>query len=242
MNQQSAAVKGPTVSDLKRQAAYYAVATFIQSGMVIGLGTGSTAHYALEAIAQRLRDGDLHNIVGIPTSRQTAATARALHIPLGCLRDFPVVDVTIDGADEVDRNLNLIKGRGGALLWEKIVAAASRRKVIIIDETKRVSCLGTRSPLPIEVVPFGWEIHLSFLERLGGIPELRLNEITGDPFITDSGHYIIDCRFPNGILNPTGLAEALNTRPGIVEHGLFLDMATTVVVGTDGGVKVFNRG
>lgn len=233
--------KATEISALKRQAATYAVTEFVRSGMVVGLGTGSTAHYALEAIAQRLHDGSLRNIVGIPTSRDTAAAARALGIPLGCLRDFPVVDVTIDGADEVDSHLDLIKGLGGALLWEKIVAAASREEVIIVDETKRVSRLGTRSPLPIEVVPFGWEIHMPFLETLGGIPQLRLNEVTGDPFITDGGHYIIDCTFPEGISDPAALAWALSARPGIVEHGLFLNMATAVVVGTVEGVKVLGR-
>ncbi len=238
----SVTMANPSVSDMKQQAADYAVREFIRSGMVVGLGTGSTARYALEAMARYLQEGTLRDIVGIPTSRGTANVARILGIPLGCLRDFPVVDVTIDGADEVDPDLNLIKGMGGALLWEKIVATASRYEVIIVDQTKQVDRLGTRSPLPIEVIPFGWETHLPFLERLGGVPHLRLNEVSGEPFVTDSGHYIIDCTFPEGIADPVALAQALNARPGIVEHGLFLDIASAVVVGTSGGVEVWRRG
>lgn len=236
-------VAPPRVDELKRQAAYYAVEHFVHSGMVVGLGTGSTTRYALEAIAGRLARGDLQDIIGIPTSRATATLARELGIPLGDLNDHPVVDVTIDGADEVDAHLNLIKGRGGALLWEKIVATASRREVIIVDETKRVARLGTRSPLPVEVVPYGWQTHLAFLQRLGAEPRLRVHKrhAKEEPYLTDSGHYIIDCSFPDGIQDPDALAQALNARPGIVEHGLFLNVATHVIIATSQGIEVMHR-
>ncbi len=231
------------VEELKRQAAEYAVAHFITSGMVIGLGTGSTARYAVEAIARRLQTGQLRDIVGIPTSRATARTALRLGIPLGTLNDHPVVDVTIDGADEVDPDMNLIKGRGGALLWEKIVAAASRQEVIIVDETKRVARLGERAPLPVEVIPCGWRSTFAFLESLGAEPQLRVDPYdAGDaPYVTDEHHYILDCYFPNGIENPHELARTLKARPGVVEHGLFLNLATHVVIASTHGIEVLGE-
>ncbi len=232
-----------TVEELKRRAAEYAVERFVRDGMVVGLGTGSTARYALEAIARRLRTGVWRNVRGVPTSRATAELARALGIPLTTLEECPVVDVTVDGADEVDPHMNLIKGLGGALLWEKIVAVASQREVIIVDERKRVPRLGTRSPLPVEVVPFGWSRTLRFLEALGGEPRLRV-EAHGrqeQPVITDGGHYIVDCHFPGGIPDPEGLAARLCAWPGVVEHGLFLNLATDVVVATSQGIEVMQR-
>ncbi len=229
---------------LKQRAAYYAVHHFVTDNMVVGLGTGSTARYALEALARRLAQGELRNVVGVPTSQATAQLARELGIPLTTLEEHPNIDVTIDGADEVAPDLNLVKGRGGALLWEKIVALASRRRVIIVDETKCVPRLGTRVPLPVEVVPYGWRTHWSFLESLGAIPQLRMYPINGkkSPYLTDSGHYIIDCLFPQGIEDPHALAETLMTRVGVVEHGLFIDIATDVVIGTSRGIEVIHRG
>ena len=225
------------IEGMKQQAAYYAVEHFVESGMVVGLGTGSTAAYAVQEIARRLRQGRLRHIVGIPTSRRTARLALDLGIPLGDLNSRPVVDVVLDGADEVDPHRNLIKGMGGALLWEKIVAAAARRVVILVDEQKRVERLGTRVPLPVEVEPFGWRTHVAFLEDRGAQVRIRATE-EGEPFVTDGGHYILDARFPQGIADPWHLAQVLNGRPGIVEHGLFLGMVDIVVVGTLKGVEV----
>ncbi|MDQ7028698.1 MAG: ribose 5-phosphate isomerase A [Ardenticatenia bacterium] len=226
---------------LKHRAAVHAVDHFVRSGMVVGLGTGSTAAHAVVEIGARLRDGRLHDIVGIPTSEATARLARESGVPLTTLEARPTVDVTIDGADEVDPVLNLIKGLGGALLREKVVATASRRTVIIVDDSKRVARLGTRAPLPVEVVPFGWSIHLPFFQELEAEPELRRLD-DGRAFVTDNGHYIVDCRFPEGLQDPHAIARALDERPGIVEHGLFLNLATDVVIATPHGTEVVHRG
>ncbi len=225
------------IEGLKQQAAYYAVDRFVQSGMVVGLGTGSTAEYAVREIARRLKERRLRHVVGIPTSRRTAQLALDLGIPLGDLNSHPHVDVVLDGADEVDPQGNLIKGLGGALLWEKIVATAAQKVVIMVDMRKQVKRLGTRSPLPVEVEPFGWRIHVPFLEERGGQVRIRGTE-EGEPFVTDGGHYILDVTFPNGIEDPLRLAQLLNGRAGIVEHGLFLGMADVIVVSTLKGVEV----
>jgi ribose 5-phosphate isomerase A len=230
-----------TTETLKRQAAVCAVEHYVYSGMVVGLGTGSTAAYAVAELGARLQDGRLRDIVGIATSEATARLARESGIPLTTLEAHPTVDVTIDGADEVDPALNLIKGLGGALLREKVVATASRRNVIIVDGSKWVERLGTRAPLPVEVVPFGWSVHLSFFEELGATPNLRHGD-NGAPFVTDNGHYIVDCRFPEGLSDPQAVARALEERPGIVEHGLFLGLATDVVIATPQGTEVLHRG
>lgn len=225
------------VEALKQQAAYYAVEQFIHSGMVVGLGTGSTAEYAVRELARRLKERKLRHIVGIPTSRRTARLALDLGISLGDLNSHPHVDVVLDGADEVDPQGNLIKGLGGALLWEKIVATAARQVVILVDMRKRVPRLGTRGPLPVEVEPFGWRTHIPFLEERGGQVRIRATE-QGEPFVTDGGHYILDVTFPEGIEDPWRLARHLESRPGVVEHGLFLGMADVIVVGTLEGVEV----
>ncbi len=225
------------IEALKQQAAYYAVETFVRSGMVVGLGTGSTAEYAVREIARRLKERRLRHIVGVPTSRRTAQLALELGIPLGDLNSHPHIDVVLDGADEVDPHRHLIKGLGGALLWEKIVATAAQQVVILVDERKRVPRLGTRVPLPVEVEPFGWRIHVPFLEARGGQVRMRASP-EGEPFVTDGGHYILDVTFPEGIDDPWRLARQLESRAGIVEHGLFLGMANVVVVGTLQGVEV----
>ena len=216
-------------TDLKRNAAEKAV-THVASGMVLGLGTGSTAALAVEAIGRRLAAGELSDIVGIPTSTRTRDQAQSLGIPLTTLEDHPAVDVTIDGADQVDPDGNLIKGGGGALLWEKIVAAATRRYVIVVDASKLVERLGLGFPVPVEVMPFGWKTHLSSMEELGGEPALRLDD-AGAPYLTDGGHYIIDVTFPKGIDFPSRVDGVLRSRPGVVETGLFLGMAPEVIVG-----------
>lgn len=225
---------------LKRQAAERAV-ELIEPGMKLGLGTGSTARYVLEAIAARRDQGELDGIVGVPTSETTRAGAQALGIPLATLEEEPRLDMTLDGADEVDPRLDLIKGLGGALLWEKIVAAASEQLVIVVDESKRVDRLGTRSPLPVEVVPFGWRTLLAPIRAAGAAVELRHDE-DGTVFVTDGGHFILDCEFPGGIADPESTERRLHALPGVVETGLFLDMARTVVVGTAAGVEVLERG
>lgn len=224
--------------ELKRQAAERAV-ELVEDGMVLGLGTGSTARFALEALAERRRRGELRDVVGIPTSVATQQAAELLGVPLTTLEDHPRIDLTMDGADEVDPFLDLIKGLGGALLWEKIVASASERLVILVDETKLVDRLGQKAPLPVEVVPFGWATHTEAVRALGGEPALRTRN--GEPFRTDGGHYIVDCRFADGIADTRAVEDALRARVGVVETGLFLGMATTVVVGTDDGPRIMER-
>lgn len=225
---------------LKRQAAERAV-ELVEAGMKLGLGTGSTARFVLESIAARRERGELDGIVGVPTSSATRAHAAELGIPLETLDEEPHLDLTLDGADEVDPDLELIKGLGGALLWEKIVAAASDRLVIVVDESKLVDRLGTRSPLPVEVIPFGWRTLLDPLRAMGAEFELRETD-QGDPFVTDGGHYILDCGFPGGIGDPGRVESRLRSFPAVVETGLFLGMADTVVVGGAGGVDTMRRG
>jgi ribose 5-phosphate isomerase A len=222
------------VESQKQAAAEYAV-TLVQSGMVVGLGAGSTAAYAVRAIAANLAHGELRGVVGIPCSSGVEALARRLGIPLTTLEKSPTIDLTIDGADEVDPDLNLIKGGGGALLHEKIVAQASRREIIIVDARKPSPRLGTHEPVPVEVVPFGWSSQRAFIERLGARVSLRQAR-RSQPFRTDQGNFILDCAF-GPIANATALARELDARTGIVEHGLFLGLATDLVVATDQGVE-----
>jgi ribose 5-phosphate isomerase A len=217
----------------KQQAADSAVA-YVQSGMVVGLGAGSTAILATRRIGQLLREGRLRDIVGVPCSSAIEAEARALGIPI-TLEPPGAVDLTIDGADEVDPELNLIKGGGGALLHEKIVAQASRREVIIVDESKLSPALGTHWALPVEVIPFGWHAQRRFLESLGARVTVR-QQRDGTPFRTDQGNLILDCTF-GPIQQPKELAAKLDARTGIVEHGLFLGLATEVIVAGADGVR-----
>jgi ribose 5-phosphate isomerase A len=215
-------------ADVFKRAAAEAAAALVENGMVVGLGSGTTAAIAVEAIGHRsLR------IAGIPTSEKTAELARRCGIPLSTLAAHPRIDLTIDGADEIETGtLALIKGRGGALLREKIVASATDRLVIVADESKIVSRLSaTERPIPVEVVPFGWETTADRLAALGAAPKLR------EGFLTDGGHYILDCLFP-GIEEPAVLAPALDALVGVVEHGLFLGMASEAIVAGDGGVRV----
>lgn len=213
----------------KRDAAERA-AQLVESGMIVGLGTGSTANHAIEAIARDVMCGRLENIRGIATSRRTADLASSLGIRLSTLDEHTHVDLTIDGADQVDRDGNIIKGGGGALLREKIVAAATERYVIIIDETKLVDRLGVGFPLPVEVVDFGWKTHEARIRALGAEPTLRADS-SGIPFRTAAGHYILDCRFEGGIAAPSDVHRALKELPGVVETGLFIGMNPEVIVG-----------
>ena len=224
---------------LKQEAAHHAVG-FIKSGMVVGLGTGSTAAFAVMRIAERLKSRDLKNIVGIPTSIRTEKLARELQIPLCGLDAQPAIDVTIDGADEVDEDLNLIKGGGGALLREKVVAQASRRNIIVVDESKLSLRLGTRWALPVEVIPFATRAEENFLKSLGASVTLRL-DAHGQPYKTDQHNYILDANFGE-MADPNRLAAKLNERAGIVEHGLFLGLAGDVIVAAQNEIRHLKRG
>jgi ribose 5-phosphate isomerase A len=222
------------VNELKRAAAESAAAQ-VSDGMVVGLGSGSTAALAVSALGRRVREG--LRIAGIPTSERTAAQARALAIPLSTLAEHDQIDVTIDGADEVELgSLNLIKGHGGALLREKIVASASKRLVIVVDQSKLVERLGARQSVPVEVVPFGWQAVARKLRDLGASPLLRQGT-DGEAFISDGGHYILDCSFgPAAAAEP--LARELDHVVGVVEHGLFIGMTSEVRVAGAGGVRL----
>jgi ribose 5-phosphate isomerase A len=223
--------------NLKLAAAESAAAQ-VTDGMIVGLGSGSTAAFAVNALGRRVREG--LRIVGIATSEDTAAQSRALGIPLTTLAEVSRIDMTIDGADEVEEgNLNLIKGRGGALLREKIVANASRRLVIVVDERKLVSHLGVHDPVPVEVVPFGWQATARTLLDMGAKPVLRRNA-DGEPFISDGGHNILDCMF-GSVVSAESLARELDHVVGLVEHGLFIGLTSEVRVAGVDGVRVLNR-
>jgi ribose 5-phosphate isomerase A len=218
--------------NLKQLAASRAL-EFVQSGMVLGLGTGSTTAYFVDMLGERLRSGELWDIRGVPTSLWTEQRARALGIPLLSLADHPQLDLAVDGADEVDPAFNLIKGLGRALLREKIVEIHARRFVVIVDESKLVPRLG-RGPLPVEIVQFEAPVNIRWLNSLGCRAE-QWYEDDGSPVVTDNGNFLVRCWFEGGIPDAYALARALADRPGIVEHGLFLDMADEVIVaGTDG--------
>lgn len=219
---------------LKKAAAESAVA-LVTDGMIVGLGTGSTATLAVSELGRRVSQG--LRIVGIPTSERTAAQARALGIPLSTLAEKPDVDITIDGADEVEEgSLNLVKGRGGALLREKIVASASKRLVIIVDNHKLVTRLGTKDPVPLELVPFGWQSTVLHLAKLGAKPTMRRNP-DGELFHSDGGNYIADCTFERSVSGPE-LAKELDHVVGLVEHGLFIGMTSEVHLAGTNGVRI----
>ena len=224
--------------ELKQKAAHRAV-EFVDSGMVVGLGTGSTTEFAVRRIAERLKSGDLKNIVGIPTSIRTQKLAGELNIPLCGLDDQPDIDVTIDGADEVDPDLNLIKGGGGALLREKVVAQASRRNIIIVDQSKLSPRLGTHWALPIEVIPFAVKTEENFIKSLGASVTLR-TEAEGQPYKTDQNNFILDANLGE-MSDPNSIAARLNGRAGIVEHGLFLGLANDVIVAAEDKIRHLKR-
>jgi len=228
-------------ADSLKRAVGVAAAELVDSGMRLGLGSGSTVAHLLVALSERLNGGALVDVVGVPTSLRTAQEARELGIPLTSLTETPALDLTIDGADEVDPELNLIKGLGGALLREKMVAQASERLAIMVDQSKMVAALGTRVPLPVEVVQFGWENHGPFLNSLGADPVLRVGPY-GEATVTDNGNYILDCHFPAGIGDAESLDLAIRARAGVVESGLFLGMATEVLVSGPAGVTTLSKG
>lgn len=220
--------------DHHKRAAGEAAVRFVESGMVIGLGHGSTAVWALRLIAEKLRQGVLRDLVAVPCSRVVAEEARQAGIPLTDFLDIPAIDLTIDGADEVDGRLNLIKGGGGALLREKIVAQASRREIIVVGGSKVVVELGRGCRVPVEIIAFGRTSQLRYLEGLGAEVTLR-RTAKGAPFLTDEGNLIADCAF-GPLADPGALAMALEGRAGVVEHGLFLGLATDLIVADDDGL------
>lgn len=225
-----------TDADKEKQLAAAAAAELVQSGMIVGLGTGSTAKHLVKLLGEKVRAG--LKIRGIPTSSATKAQAEAEGIPLVTFELIDRVDLTLDGADELDPELNLTKGGGGALLFEKIVASASDRLVIMCDASKPVAKLGA-FPLPIEVVPFGWQLVAKRVRVLGGEPALRKNK-DGSPFVTDAQHLILDCRF-DSIERPAELAQKIDAIVGVVEHGLFVGMADRVLVGDGSNVRTLKR-
>jgi ribose 5-phosphate isomerase A len=234
-----AAQGAEVIEQYKRQAAERA-AEMAHSGMVVGLGTGTTAIYATRRIAQLLREGALRDIVGVATSRATAVAAEQIGIPLLPDDTASEVDLTIDGADEVSPELHLIKGGGGALLREKIVAEASQRRVYIVDESKLSARLGERRAVPVEVAQFGWRRQAEHLRSLGATPVLRLGT-GGAPFVTDQGNFILDCAF-GPIASPVTLAAAIRSHAGVVEHGLFVGLTTDLVVAGPGGLRHLHAG
>ena len=229
-----------TTSELDRlkAAAAKAAAELVEDSLIVGLGSGSTASIAVNILGQRVAEG--LRIIGIPTSKQTERDARRLGIPLSTLAEQKHVDVTIDGADEVEiGTLNLLKGRGGALLREKIIASVSRQLIVVVDETKLVDRLGVQGSVAVEVVRFGWDATATRLQSIGAKIARRTTS-QGEPFITDDGHYILDCAF-GAIDNAEQLQRQLDGTVGVVEHGLFLEMAPRIIVGGSRGVQVLQR-
>jgi len=219
---------------LKENAGQYA-AEFIQDGMIVGLGTGSTVKYFLQAISEKLKTGDLKDIFGIPSSIQTEKLAGELNIPLSTFAEHQKLDISVDGADEVDPEFNLIKGGGGALLREKVLAQASQRYIIIIDDSKYVKRLGIKWSVPVEVLPYAEPVVTNYIKSLGA--QIRLRETDeGKIYMTDQNNYILDCKF-GPIADMTELAIKLKMRSGIQEHGLFISLTTDVVIAGEKGIR-----
>ncbi len=221
--------------DSWKQQAGTAAARLVEDGMVIGLGTGSTANYLIYALAQRMVSG-LHIIGAVPSSNATKELAANLNIPLTDLNTHPELDLYIDGADEIDPQLRLLKGAGGALLREKIVASSARRFVVIADITKKVTQLGHQFPVPVEVVPLAVTPVSKRITALGA--NIRVRQLAGQPFITDNQNFIVDCTFPTGIADPDELDAHLHSIVGVVETGLFLHMAQQAFIGGPDGVHI----
>jgi ribose 5-phosphate isomerase A len=227
---------GISIDELKIQAGAYA-ASYVQSGMTVGLGAGSTARWALVKIAEMLRNGVIKDFQGVPCSLSVEKDAIDLNIPIAG-NEISQIDLTIDGADEVNSSLDLIKGRGGALLREKIVAQASRRKVFVVDDSKISGTLGTR-PLPVEVSPFLLKSQIQYLQSLGATARIRRNT-DGTVWLTDQKNIIIDCEF-GSIEHPCDLACLLDSRAGIIGHGLFIDLADEVIAAGESGIRILKK-
>jgi len=233
--------KGFCVATMQpKEVAGRRAAEWVEDGMTLGLGTGSTVFFTLVAIAERIRDHGLR-VRGVPTSLDTEHKARGMGIPLATLDQVTQLDLTIDGADEIDGAFQMIKGGGGALLREKVVAAISRREVIVVGPDKVVARLGTTFALPVEVVPFARPVVERALSRLGCEPAVRRTR-DGSEYRTDNGNQILDCRFPAGIADARALERQIDAIPGVVESGLFIDLAHTLVIGQpDGRAEVRER-
>lgn len=219
-----------------KEAAGEAALKYVRSGMALGLGTGSTTDFFLIALGREIRAGRLTGIVGVPTSERSAARSRELGIPLTTLTQHPVLDVAVDGADEIAPGLALIKGLGGALLREKIVAQAAKKFVVIADGGKVADRLGTKPPLPVEVTPFEHASHVPFFKSLGAEPVLRLTP-EGKPYVTDNQNLIYDLKFPAGISDPTALELKLLKHAGVVDTGLFMGIASVALIARETGVE-----
>ena len=228
------------MSDDRKWAAGAAAVAEVASGMTLGLGTGSTIRHFLEALGEAMAQGELRGIRGVPTSEDTAARARVLGVPLLELDQAGTLDLAVDGADEVTPGLDLVKGLGAAHLREKMVVQATRRFVVVADESKRVTRLGEKAPLPVEVVPFGWKAHLPFFRELGAEPRLRMRGGTDQPVRTDNGNLVVDLAFAGGIPDPAQVERALAYRAGVVETGLFLGMAHRCYLATARGVEILD--
>lgn len=224
-----------TDRDELKQAAGEKAVELVESGMVIGLGTGSTAVFAIRRIGALVASGELQNVLGIPTSAASKALAEEVGVPLTTLAEHPVIDLTIDGADEIDPEFNVIKGAGGALLHEKIVAQASLREIIVVDGAKISDRLGSLAALPVEIVQFAWRTEEEYLADMGATVDVRRGA-DNNVFVTDEGNWILDCTFPP-IADPARLSAQLARRAGIVEHGLFLGLVTDLIVASDEGVE-----
>lgn len=223
--------------DRKEIAAREAV-KYVEDGMVVGLGSGSTASIAIKLIGQKISEEGI-DVVGIPTSTASDLLGRAVGIRIGELDEHREVDITIDGADEVDPRLNLVKGLGGALVWEKIVASSTRVEMIVVDDTKMVEFLCQKAPLPVEVVRYSHKTTARRLEVLGCEATLRLTS-DGNPFVTDNGNHIVDCRF-DGLDDPRSMESEINAIPGVVENGLFIGLVSKVIVASNDGIRIFER-
>eukprot|EP00186_Timspurckia_oligopyrenoides_P003488 CAMPEP_0182444436 /NCGR_PEP_ID=MMETSP1172-20130603/2891_1 /TAXON_ID=708627 /ORGANISM="Timspurckia oligopyrenoides, Strain CCMP3278" /LENGTH=273 /DNA_ID=CAMNT_0024639991 /DNA_START=85 /DNA_END=906 /DNA_ORIENTATION=+ len=229
-----------SVEELKQVVGYKSIDDYVTSGMVVGLGTGSTAYFAVERLGQKLASGELKDIVAIPTSIRTKEQAESLNIPLVTLDTHPVLDVAIDGADEVDPDLNLVKGRGGALLREKMVEVQAKKFIVIVDDSKMVEGLGISGAMPVEVTPFCWEHSLKRLkecESLAGC-DAKLRMDGEKPYVTDNDNYIVDLYFETPIKDAEKAAADMINMVGVVEHGLFLNMTTAVLIAGKNGVEV----
>jgi len=244
----AAAAGAPSQDELKKQVGFKSVDDYVRSGMVVGLGTGSTAYFAVERLGAKLKSGELKDVIAIPTSKRTEEQAKGLGIPLATLDTHSVLDVVIDGADSVDPDLNLVKGGGGALFREKIVEAAAKTFVVIVDGSKMTPGLGPHFPIPVEVVPFCHVHTAAVIEALPALQGAKAvlrrgaisnNKVDGDaPAVTDNGNYILDLHFEAPLKDPAAAAEQLKSTIGVVEHGIFIGMASVVVIAGDGGIEV----
>ncbi len=227
-------------TQLKKAAARHAL-SLVEDDMILGLGTGSTTAFFVQFLGEALREGRLKHIVGVPTSEDTATRARALGIPIVALDDVPFLHLAVDGADEVDPDLNLIKGLGKALLREKLVEMHARAFWVIVDESKLVNRLGEHVSLPVEIIPFAAKATIRWLNNLPGCEATLWLRDDGRPWVTDNGHYLALCRFEKGIEDPAELAQTLNAWPGVMENGLFLGMTAGVIVAAESGVRVISQ-